>query len=98
MIGFFTLILNNKTLETYFLGYGAAHQYRRQLYLNMLYEMIAFGISKNFKTIVYARTAIEIKRSVGAEPKPMSKYIKHINPTINARLKPIFKLMNPERR
>lgn len=96
IIGFYTLILNGETLETYFLGYDGAHQNNNQLYLNMLYEMLAFGIAHNFKTIVYARTAMEIKSSVGGKPKPMSMYIKHTNSLLNARLKSIFKLMNPE--
>lgn len=52
MIGFYTLILNNDTLETYFLGYEESHQYDNQLYLNMRYEMITFGINHRFKTIV----------------------------------------------
>lgn len=55
IIGFYTLILNGETLETYFLSYDNAHQHKNQLYLNMLYEMLAFGIVHNFKTIVYAK-------------------------------------------
>lgn len=98
MIGFYSLILNNDILETYFLGYEQAHQYGHQLYLNMLYEMISFGIANRFKTIEYARTAMEIKSSVGAKPIPMSMYIKHTNPLVNGRLKSIFKLMNPEQK
>jgi len=37
IVGFYTLIINGKHLETYFLGYDAEHQYPNQLYLNMLY-------------------------------------------------------------
>ncbi len=95
LVGFYTVILNNKTLETYFLGYDEAHQYDNQLYLNMLYDMIDFGIKNQFKEIVYARTAMEIKSSVGASPKSMTMYIKHTNAIINFLLQPIFKLMNP---
>jgi hypothetical protein len=36
------------------------------LYLNMLYDMIAYSINKGFKEIIFARTALEIKSSVGA--------------------------------
>ncbi|MEN3323790.1 GNAT family N-acetyltransferase [Mariniflexile soesokkakense] len=96
LIGFFTLIENEKHLETYFLGYDEAHQYKNQLYLNMLYSMLDFGISNNFKTVVYARTAMEIKSSVGAKAEPMVVYIKHTNGFINATLKQIFALMNPK--
>ncbi|MEP1489018.1 MAG: GNAT family N-acetyltransferase [Algibacter sp.] len=95
LIGFYTLILNNDYLETYFLGYDTEHQYPNQLYLNMLYDMAAFAIDNKFPKIVYARTAMEIKSSVGAKPEAMSVYLKHTNGFINAILKQVFKLMNP---
>ncbi|WP_308991744.1 GNAT family N-acetyltransferase [Mariniflexile litorale] len=98
LVGFFTLIENEKHLETYFLGYDEAHQYKNQLYLNMLYSMLEFGISNHFKTVVYARTAMEIKSSVGAKPEPMVVYIKHTNSFINAVLKQVFGLMNPKQK
>ncbi len=96
LIGFYTLILNNTHLETYFLGYDNAYQYNNQLYLNMLYDMAEYGINNQFKTIVYARTAMEIKSSVGAKPHAMLMYLKHTNPLLNAVLKPVFKLINPK--
>lgn len=95
LIGFYTLILNNNHLETYFLGYDTEHQYPNQLYLNMLYDMVKFAIDNKFPKIVYARTAMEIKSSVGAKPEVMSVYLKHTNGFINAVLKQVFKLMNP---
>lgn len=95
LIGFFTLILNNDQLETYFLGYDSKHQYPNQLYLNMLYEMAKFGIEYNFKDVIYARTAMEIKSSVGAKPKAMCLCLKHTNSILNAILKQVFRLMNP---
>tara|TARA_R110001592_G_scaffold170819_5_gene408704 strand:- start:3470 stop:4633 length:1164 start_codon:yes stop_codon:yes gene_type:complete len=95
LIGFYSLILNNDSLETYFLGYDAEHQHSNQLYLNMLYDMAVYAIENNFKTVVYARTAMEIKSSVGAKPEAMFMYLKYTNPIVNALLKPIFSLMNP---
>ncbi|MFD2724755.1 GNAT family N-acetyltransferase [Hyunsoonleella rubra] len=95
LVGFFSLILNNDHLETYFLGYDTEHQYPNQLYLNMLYDMAKFGIEHGFKHIVYARTAMEIKSSVGAKPEPMVLYLKHTNGILNGILKQVFKLMNP---
>jgi len=95
LIGFFTLILNEKQLETYFLGYDAEHQFPNQLYLNMLYDMAKFGIEHDFEDIIYARTAMEIKSSVGAKPKPMVMYLKHTNGFLNAILKQVFRFMNP---
>ncbi|WP_034060437.1 GNAT family N-acetyltransferase [Lacinutrix jangbogonensis] len=96
LVGFFTLILNNKALETYFLGYNHKYQHKHQIYLNMLYDMAQFGIENNFKEIVYARTAMEIKSSVGATPEPMYIYMKHTNFVANSMLKFIVKYLNPE--
>lgn len=96
LIGFYTLILNKDTLETYFLGYDEVHQYSNQLYLNMLYDMLDFGITHRFTSIVYARTAMEIKSSIGAKPYKMNVFLKHTNPLMNGSLKQIFKLMNPK--
>ncbi|GAA3588717.1 GNAT family N-acetyltransferase [Flavivirga amylovorans] len=95
LVGFYTLILNGKNLETYFLGYDKEHQYSNQLYLNMLYDMVKFGIENKFSSIVYARTAMEIKSSIGAKPKAMLVYLKHTNTFMNTILKAIFGLMNP---
>lgn len=95
LVGFFTLILNHTQLETYFLGYNPNYQYKNQLYLNMLYDMASFGIEHSFKHIVYARTAMEIKSSVGATPQNMYLYLKHTNSILNMLLKQIFKVMNP---
>jgi hypothetical protein len=96
LIGFYSLILNDKALETYFLGYDSEHQYENQLYLNMLYDMVSYGIENNFSSIVYARTAMAIKSSVGAKPTKMFIYMKHTNWIMNTLLKYIFKLMNPK--
>lgn len=95
LIGFYTLILNGKHLETYFLGYNAEYQYTNQLYLNMLYDMIEFAIENSFSEVVFARTAMEIKSSVGADSRAMVVYMKHTNGIINAILKQVFNLMNP---
>lgn len=98
LIGFYSLILNHTTLETYFLGYDEAHQYQNQLYLNMLYDMANFAIDHKFKSVIYARTAMEIKSSVGAVPQEMFMYIKHTNRLLNALLQRIFKIMNPKQK
>ena len=58
--------------------------------------MAEYAIENHFKCIVYARTAMEIKSSVGAKSKEMQVYIKHTDGFINAVLKQIFSLMNPK--
>ena len=98
LVGFYSLILNNNKLETYFLGYDPDLQHEHQMYLNMLYNMANFGIENKFETIVFARTAMEIKSSIGAKPYNMYLYLKHTNNIIaNTVLKLIVKYMNPIR-
>ena len=95
LVGFFTLLQNNTVLETYFLGYNHKFQQKHQIYLNMLLDMAQFGIENKFKDIVYARTAMEIKSSVGAKPKTMHIYMKHTSFVANSMLKLIVKYLNP---
>lgn len=96
LIGFNTLIKNGDTLDTYFLGYDENIQREKMLYLNMLYDMITFSINKGFGKIVFARTALEIKSSVGARPLKMYGLMQHSNPFINKRLEKVFDFLEPK--
>lgn len=96
LIGFNTLIKNGNTLDTYFLGYDSRLQSEKMLYLNMLYDMIAYSINKGYETIIFARTALEIKSSVGAKPVKMYGFVEHSNPLLNRFMEPIFKYLEPE--
>ena len=96
LIGFNTLIKNGEVMDTYFLGYDDSIQRENMLYLNMLYDMIAYSIKKDFKEIVFARTALEIKSSVGAKPIKMYGLISHTNPLVNPYMSIIFKYLEPK--
>ncbi len=95
LIGFNTLIKNGKSLDTYFLGYDEKIQKEKMLYLNMLYDMIACGISLKFEKIIFGRTALEIKSSVGAIDTPMFGFMRHSQPLINQFLGRIFNYLEP---
>ena len=95
LVGFHTLLVNGKTLETYFLGYDEQIQKEKMLYLNMLYNMTEFGIENQFKKIIFGRTALEIKSSIGAKPVIMSGFIYHTNKWINRILPKIFPSLEP---
>jgi hypothetical protein len=96
LIGFHSVLLNDDVLETYFLGYDDQVQKDKMLYLNMLYNMTEFGITNNFKKIIFGRTALEIKSSIGATPVMMSGFIYHSNKLVNKFLGKIFKNLEPE--
>jgi hypothetical protein len=96
LIGFHSVLLNDAVLETYFLGYDDQVQKDKMLYLNMLYNMTEFGITHKFKKIIFGRTALEIKSSIGATPVMMSGFIYHSNKLVNTFLGKIFKNLEPE--
>jgi predicted N-acyltransferase len=96
LIGFNTLIKNGDALDTYFLGYDDSVQREKMLYLNMLYDMIAYSINKGYQEIIFARTALEIKSSVGAEPIKMYGLMEHSNFFINKRLGYFFDSLEPK--
>lgn len=96
LIGFNTLIINGNALDTYFLGYDDAHQREKMLYLNMLYDMIGYSITKGYSKLIFSRTALEIKSSVGSKPIEMVGFIKHSNRLINKHIGKLFQYFDPE--
>ncbi|MBA4154120.1 GNAT family N-acetyltransferase [Flavobacterium sp.] len=96
LIGFNTLIKNGNQMDTYFLGYDEKIQREKMLYLNMLYDMIAYSINQGFKEIVFARTALEIKSSVGAKPVEMFGFMQHSNVLINKKMEQLFCYLEPK--
>ncbi len=95
LVGFHSLLLNGTVLETYFLGYDNQIQKEKMLYLNMLYNMTHFGIEHQFEKIIFGRTALEIKSSIGAEPILMTGFIYHTNKWINKLMPKIFPQLEP---
>jgi hypothetical protein len=45
----------------------------------MLYDMIGFLLTKDTAVLFFARTALEIKSSVGAQPVAMFGMMQHSN-------------------
>ena len=96
MIGFYSLILNNEDIDTYFLGYDKDLQKEKQIYLNMLLDMVEFGINEKYTRIIFGRTALEIKSTIGAEPFEIFGLIKHNNSLINPFMERIFPSLSPK--
>lgn len=96
LVGFYTTIKNGPTIETYFLGYDNGVQRSRMLYLNMLYDMIEDGVRGGFSRIVFSRTALEIKSSVGAVPEAMYGLMLHRTGFVQKRIGTLFKKMEPD--
>ena len=96
LIGFNTIIKNGEVMDTYFLGYDDSIQREKMLYLNMLYDMVAYSINKGFKEIIFARTALEIKSSIGAKPLKMYGFAKHSNPIADLAFEKVYCYLEPD--
>lgn len=96
LVAFYTTIRNHSELEAHFVGYNPKYNGKHQIYLSMLYDMIKDGIEEGYQTINFARTALEIKSSVGAEPHEMFCYIRHRHQFANKFLKPLMEYLSPE--
>jgi predicted N-acyltransferase len=96
LIGFNTMIVNGDSLDTYFLGYDDSVQREKMLYLNMLYDMIACAIHNKYREVVFSRTALEIKSSVGAVPIQTFGYLEHKNALVNRFMPTLFGYLEPE--
>lgn len=96
LVGFFTTIFDYTTLEAHFLGFDAEVNHRRQLYLNMLYDMIAQGIHFGMQRISFGRTATEIKSSVGAQPQSLQCWFRHRRRLHNRLVGPLIRFFQQE--
>ncbi len=83
LIGFYTMIFGKHEVDAHFLGINDDYNREMQIYLNMLYDLIRNGIDAKTNAIAMARTALEIKSSVGADAHDMFAYVKFKNPVMN---------------
>ncbi len=95
LVAFYTTIHNGEELEAHFLGFDEGKNREFQIYLNILYNIIKKGISLKVDQIVFARTAMEIKSSVGAVAHEMYCYFRHNAAIANQLVTPIFNYLNP---
>lgn len=95
LVGFYTTIKNGDELEAHFIGFDQSLNRSHQIYLNMLYDMAREGIEKGAKRVVFARTALEIKSSVGAVAEEMYCYTRHWNNLPNHFVPKIFSYLSP---
>ncbi len=95
-VGYFTTLLNGPTLDAHFLGFKNELNRKHQLYLNMLYDIIKEGIEQKAENIHFARTALEIKSSVGAVATDLFCYAQYHNPILNILIAPAFYFLRPK--
>lgn len=95
LVAFYTTILNGDELEAHFLGYDKASNHDYQLYLNILYDIVGIGLDAGCHKIVFARTALEIKSSIGATARQLWCYLRHQNSFANKFAGTILDYLKP---
>jgi len=95
MVAFYSTIQNHKELEAHFIGYDKSLNHEYQLYMNILYDIIRLGIDSGSSRIIFARTALEIKSSVGAVAHPLWNYLRHQNQLANRFTATILDYLKP---
>ncbi|TAF35424.1 MAG: hypothetical protein EAZ57_04815 [Cytophagales bacterium] len=96
LVAFRTSIINLDQLEAHFVGYSSSLNHEYQLYFNILLDYLEEGITQQCKKVIYARTALEIKSSVGAVSENIYCYVRHKRSVINQLLKPLLDRLNPK--
>ncbi len=95
LVAYRTTISNFEDLEAHFLGFDQAVNRNSQIYLNMLFDTLRQGIEDKSHRIVYSRTAMEIKSSVGAKDFQMFCYIRANNKLTNTILPSLLEYLRP---
>jgi hypothetical protein len=95
LTGYYTTLQNAGELEAHFLGFEPECNKNCQLYLNILFDILRQGIETGVHRIVYARTAMEIKSSVGATAAQMYCYIRASNSITNRILPSLLEYLRP---
>ncbi len=87
MVGFLSGMINGDTLDAHFVGIDYSLNKQFAIYQRMLYDYIQVAIDQKLSVINFARTASEIKSSVGAVPEHLTIYIRHKKTITNKFLK-----------
>lgn len=96
LVAFYTAIFNYEEMDAHFLGVDGQYNREHQVYLNILYDLVNRAIESKSKNIDFARTALEIKSSVGAIPQDMLCFFKHRNSLSSKILQLVFDSLNPK--
>ncbi len=95
LVAYYTTINNGKELEAHFLGFDKSLNKSKQIYQNILYDLVKIGILGGHEKVVFARTAMGIKSTVGAEAIDMYCYIRHRNTLTNKLIHQIYDYLKP---
>ena len=95
LVAFMSMVRDADRLDAQFTGYEETLNQEHDLYLNLLYDVIESGIQMGCKKISFARTALEIKSSVGARPNELYCYLHYDSPASQLFVPSLIKYLEP---
>ena len=94
MVGFYTFIFYEHTMETHFIGMDYEANKKYKIYFNILFLSTQKMIERKYAALELGRTAREPKENLGALPRQIFNYIKVKNPVVKITLHYFLKRFN----
>jgi len=83
VVGFALLVPNGSELIFLFTGFDRRCNRELDLYLNLLLEIIRFGLEQGFTRIDFGQTTEAVKMKLGCRLSPRRLYLAHSNPILH---------------
>jgi hypothetical protein len=96
LVGFYSYMRGGDKNYASFVGLNYDHNRDCALYQNILYRLLDDAIVDGAKSLDLARTAMEIKSTMGAEPHNYQLMVKHLNSFTNSILKRFIQNIRPK--
>jgi len=96
LVAFYTWTIDDDKMDSHFIGVNGQYNLKYQLYLNILLDLVRDAIDNRAKQLLYFRTALEIKSSIGSVPYDMTCYIRHNNRFLAMITPIVFKYFVPK--
>ena len=93
MVGFATLLRDGPEALAHLAAVEPAYNASHQLYLNLLFDLLAEAIARACAVLNYGRTATTIKSSVGAVPLTYASAVRHSGCVRNGLLRRLVPLI-----
>lgn len=90
MIAFTSGFKNHHHYEAHFIGINYHYNSSHAVYINILYDFINEAIRNKAQQLIYGRTALEIKSTVGARPYQLTSFFRLSNGVLNKLISPFI--------
>lgn len=95
MVGFSTACVNVNYVDANYVGINYEVNKELPLYQKILYDFVQLTIDKKIGELRLGRTAETIKSALGAVPKDMNLYVKHVNSLMHFTFSPLLNYVSP---